>query len=99
MSKPPPYIDFDNAAVVYAPDDQRVLCRQEVIILRELTKRPGRLVPLERLIEALYAHESTGGARDAKGVIKVRISRLRKVLPWPIVVRYGLGYRIEGYPT
>ena len=93
-----PYIDWDCHCVVLGKGDVRRLCPQQIIILRELTKRPNKLVSYERLIEAMYEGTREGGPMDALGVLQVRVCELRDMVPWRIVTVHRIGYYIEDYP-
>ena len=55
----------------------------------------GRVVPVERLIDAQYGEEPPAGAANA---VQAQVSRLRRVLPEGLVAYEGAGYRLAAAP-
>lgn len=93
-----PYVDFVQRRVVWGDeDDFLALDPQDLIILRELLRSPGVVVSQEQLLSALYRGTINGGPDSAEQLLRVKICKLRHILPWPIVAVYKFGYYVEGY--
>jgi DNA-binding response OmpR family regulator len=73
------------------------LTRREWAVLESLLHSPGRVVPKERLLQALAGWEQDLSAN----AVETHISRLRAKLGDAVRIRAirGLGYRLEEPPT
>lgn len=88
-------LTFDTSSREASIDGQRLdLPARELVVLRKLLERAGRVVSKETLFEATYGWEDEVRPQ----AIEVYVSRLRKRLePAGICIRSlrGLGYRLE----
>jgi DNA-binding response OmpR family regulator len=62
---------------------------QQRIIIDLLGKQPGRAIPRDKILFALYGDRYDGGPDYSENIISVNISRLRKLL-------HGYGWDIVG---
>ncbi|MFC4585496.1 BTAD domain-containing putative transcriptional regulator [Sphaerisporangium corydalis] len=64
-------------------------------LLVMLLLTPGRVVPVERLIDGQYGDDPPGGAANA---VQAQVSRLRGALPAGLIEFHGSGYRLAADP-
>lgn len=89
---------WDDGALELVLEDgrRREFTRQEWLLLTELRRHIGQLVPHEALLAAMYRGREDGGA-DADG-LNVKIARIRNKLlgtGWRVSNRFAVGYRLE----
>lgn len=76
---------------------EKVRMGHQLIILDKLSRRVGRLVSSDDLIDAMYASHADGGPDKANGVLSVSMSRLKQEIAafgWTIIsVGRGSGNR------
>jgi two-component system phosphate regulon response regulator PhoB len=87
-------LDLDRLTVT-AAGEPVVLTTREVLVLRYLLQRSGRIVTRQQLLVDVWAYSYTGDDRT----VDVHISRLRRKLPalreWLVTVKH-VGYRLDG---
>src|SRR5262245_38346303 len=68
---------------------------QQRALFALLSVRPGTVVPIETLIDALWPNDPPGSAEK---VVQTHVSRLRRVLGEEMIGRRGRGYalRLQG---
>jgi len=73
--------------------------RQRELILAELERFRGSIVPHRQLLDAMYPR--TAPPRTELLVLRVQMRRLRRSLPPGLVIVnvHGLGYRLTTAPT
>lgn len=71
--------------------------RSQYVIVEMLQNAFPKVLPMQRFVDELYGLDPNGGADDPKGVVRVHICKVRKILKtagWRISkVKYG--YRLE----
>ena len=86
---------FDaQGCTAFAGDEPVELTRREAAVLDCLMRRPGRIVPKEAILEAVFPSDLDVAAN----AVEVQVSRLRrKIEPAGVTIRAlrGLGYRLE----
>ncbi|MEU1749057.1 AfsR/SARP family transcriptional regulator [Micromonospora arida] len=75
----------NGAEVLLGPPQQRT-------VLAALMLRPGRVVAVDELVDAVWGEHSPATARKA---IQVYVSRLRRALPWLDLRSFSPGYRLD----
>jgi DNA-binding response OmpR family regulator len=77
-----------------AADTELDLTRRELAVLEILAQQPGKVVPKEALLDAVFPDDADVGSN----ALEVQVSRLRsKLRPACVTIRAlrGLGYRME----
>ncbi len=88
-------LDRDRLTVTDA-GEPAALTTREVMVLRYLLDRPGRVVTREQLLSEVWGYHYTGDDRT----VDVHISRLRRKLPslrGRLVAIRNIGYRLDEY--
>ena len=86
-------LDCDRLTVTES-DRPVILTAREVMLLRYLLERPGRIVTRQQLLADVWAYSYTGDDRT----VDVHISRLRRKLPslrGQLTAIRNIGYRLE----
>lgn len=85
--------DFDRLAVTES-GRQVALTSREILLLRYLLERPGRVVTRQQLLTDVWSYSYTGDDRT----VDVHVSRLRRKLPslaGRLVAIRNIGYRLD----